>query len=48
MGVGLLWLVQPKNKKGACSLVDPDPTDACAVSQGMVGLYKKMKRHGIT
>jgi hypothetical protein len=36
MGVGLLCLVQLKDKKAGARLVNPDLTNACAVSQVMV------------
>ena len=35
-GVGLLCPVQLKTIKGRARLVNPDPTNACAVSQVMV------------
>jgi hypothetical protein len=41
--MGLLRLVQLKNKKGRASLVDPDRTSACAVSQVMVAEDGRLK-----
>ena len=44
MAVGFLCLVQPKNKKGRFqNLLNPDPNNACAVSQVMVAEDGRVK-----